>query len=131
MTRPLIAVVNDDPAFLELMHDLLTDERYQTILLHEGSSAYDMIRRQNTDLVILDLRLEHPEAGWKTLELLRLDPETTDIPVIVCSADTRALREKEDWLRERDVKILEKPFNLDDLLMIVKGVVGSPIGTDC
>lgn len=71
--------------------------------------------------------MEHPEAGWKTLELLRLDPETTDIPVIICSADTRAVRAKEDWLRERDVKILEKPFNLDDLLNMVKGTVGLPL----
>ncbi len=130
MTRPMIAVVNDDPAFLELMHELLTDERYATVLLHEGNSAYEKIRQQRPELVILDLRLEHPEAGWKTLELVRLDPVTTNIPVIVCSADTRALREKEDWLRERDVKILEKPFNLDDLLTMVKDAVGSPAGAD-
>lgn len=130
MTRPMIAVVNDDPAFLELMQELLTDERYTTILLHEGNGAYDVIRQQKPELVILDLRLEHPEAGWKTLELLRLDPETTNIPVIICSADTRALRAKEDWLRDRDVKILEKPFNLDDLLRIVKDAAGSPAGMD-
>ncbi len=130
MARPTIAVVNDDPAFLELMQDLLTDERYSTILLHEGNGAYEAIRQQRPDLVILDLRLEHPEAGWKTLELVRLDPETTDIPVIICSADTRALRDKEGWLRDRDVKILEKPFNLDDLLEMVKDAVGSPAGAD-
>lgn len=130
MTPPVIAVVNDDPAFLELMQELLTDESYTTELLHEGNGAYDAIRQRKPDLVILDLRLEHPEAGWKTLELLRLDPETTNIPVIICSADTRALREKEDWLRERDVKILEKPFNLDDLLTMVKDVIGSPAGTE-
>jgi CheY-like chemotaxis protein len=130
MTRPLIAVVNDDPAFLDLMHELLTDESYTTVLLHEGSSAYDMIRKQHPDLVILDLRLEHPEAGWKTLQLLRLDPETNDIPVILCSADTRSLREKEDWLKERDIKVLEKPFNLDDMLKMVKDVTGSPSGME-
>ena len=130
MTRPLIAVVNDDPAFLELMHELLTDESYTTVLLHEGSSAYDMIRKQHPDLVILDLRLEHPEAGWKTLQLLRLDPETTGIPVILCSADTRSLREKEDWLKERDIKVLEKPFNLDDMLKMVKDATGSPSGME-
>jgi CheY-like chemotaxis protein len=130
MTRPLIAVVNDDPAFLELMHELLTDESYTTVLLHEGSSAYDMIHKQHPDLVILDLRLEHPEAGWKTLQLLRLDPETTDIPVILCSADTRALREREDWLKERDIKVLEKPFNLDDMLKMVKDATGSPSGME-
>lgn len=50
MTRPLIAVVNDDPAFLELMHDLLTDESYTTILLHEGNTAYEMIREQLPNL---------------------------------------------------------------------------------
>lgn len=125
MANPLIVVVNDDTDFLNLMHELLCDEGYQTIIHREGSTAYEKIRSEKPDLAILDIRLEHPEAGWSVLELIRLQPETTHLPVIVCSADARMLHDKQDWLQKHRVEILEKPFNLDDLLELVRRMVGS------
>jgi CheY-like chemotaxis protein len=68
------------------------------------------------DLIILDIRLEHAETGWTVLECLRLDPKTTTIPVIVCSADSAFLREKALSLQQLRCDILEKPFDLDMLL---------------
>ncbi|HBY95390.1 MAG TPA: hypothetical protein DEP84_15800 [Chloroflexi bacterium] len=82
MATPRIAVVNDDTAFLNLMHELLTDEGYETIIWAESERAYDMIRRVKPDLVILDIRMGHPEAGWTILDLVRLDPTTAHIPVV-------------------------------------------------
>jgi CheY-like chemotaxis protein len=87
MAQPLIAVVNNDLPFLDLMKELLTEEGYRVILHHEGDTAYALIRKEQPDLVILDIRLEYPEAGWTVLDLIQLDPETTHIPVILCSAD--------------------------------------------
>ncbi len=60
------------------------------------------------------------------LELLRLDPATSHIPIIVCSADSRLLREKESILRGKGCDILEKPFDLEDLLAKVQAVIGAP-----
>jgi CheY-like chemotaxis protein len=116
---PLIAVVNDDTTFLSLMHDLLTDEGYQVVLHIEGATAYQLIKQEMPDLVILDIRIEHPESGWVTLDLIRLDPATTRIPVLVCSADARQLREKADRLKQMRCDVIEKPFDLDDLLASV------------
>lgn len=120
---PLIAVVNDDTTFLKLMHDLLTDEGYQVVLHIEGGSAYQHVKQEMPDLVILDIRVEHPEPGWVTLDLIRLDPVTTRIPVLVCSADTRQLREKAARLREMRCDTIEKPFDLDNLLVTVCGIL--------
>ena len=74
MANPLIAVVNNDTDFLTLMDELLCDEGYQTIVHREGSTAYQMIRSKKPDLVIIDIRLQNPEARWKILELIRLQP---------------------------------------------------------
>lgn len=117
---PLIAVVNDDTAFLTMMNELLSHEGYRTVIWREGDSAYDLVRERRPALVILDIRMEHPEAGWKVLELLRLDPETEAIPVIVCSADSRLLREKQDRLHGLNCQTLEKPFDLDELLALIQ-----------
>ena len=124
MTKPLIAVVNDDTLFLELMHDFLTQEGYRTAIWKEGDMAYAMIKDHKPRLVILDIRMERPDTGWMVLELMRLDPVTARIPVIICSADTQRIREKEAYLREKGCDVLEKPFLLEDLLGKVQALIG-------
>ena len=126
MAKPLVAVVNDDTIFLELMHDLLNEEGYRTVIWKEGDKAYEMIKEHQPMLVVLDIRMEHPDTGWMVLELMRLDPQTATIPVIICSADTERIRAKEAYLREKGCEILEKPFLLEDLLGKVRAFIGPP-----
>lgn len=121
-----VLVVNDDSAFLELMNMLLTDEGMEVISLKESKTAFDRIKEEHPNLVILDIRLEHPESGWQLLQLIRLHPDTHDIPVIVCSADTRFLRDKEQQLEQKGCCILEKPFDLQELLATVKKALNPP-----
>jgi DNA-binding response OmpR family regulator len=116
MPQPLIAVMNDDTDFLDLMYTLLAEEGYRCIICKESDAVYPLIKEQRPDLVILDIRLGIPETGWTILELVRLDPATVQIPVIVCSADTTFLRAKEEALHALHCDILEKPFDLDALL---------------
>jgi DNA-binding response OmpR family regulator len=126
MTKQRIAVVNNDRAFLHLMERLLRREGYDTILWTAGDGAYEMLRQERPDLVILDIVMETPEVGWTVLELLRLDPETEAIPVLVCSADSRTLRDKAEQLHQVHTETLEKPFNLDTLLERVATLIGPP-----
>lgn len=128
MTGPVIAVVNDDTSFLNMMHDLLSHEGFETFVHKVGSTAYDKIRETKPDLVVLDIRMNNPESGWHVLDLMRLDPETSDIPVIVCSADTVQLREKQERLRQKNAKGIEKPFDLQELLEAVEHFIGPAPG---
>ncbi len=121
-----IAVINDDTAFLQLMLDLLTDVGYDVTLHREGAGAHQQVRHEHPDLVILDIRMERPDSGWLVLEMLRLDPSTSEIPVIVCSADSHQLRDKHEMLRAQNCEPLEKPFDLDALLALVRRLVGPP-----
>jgi CheY-like chemotaxis protein len=124
----VIAVVNDDTAFIGLMSDLLKDEGYETIPHKVGDTAYAMIRDKQPDLVVLDIRLEHRDSGLVTLDLMRLDPRTAHIPVIICSADARFLRDKEAHFRAKGCLSIEKPFNLEELLALVDQAL-APVGT--
>lgn len=119
----LIAVVNDDTTFIDLMSELLQDEGYDTITHKVGHTAYAMLKQRQPDLVVLDIRMENPDAGWVVLDLMRLDPVTTYIPVVICSADTQFLQAKATQLQEKGCCVLEKPFRLDDLLNIVAGAL--------
>jgi len=114
--RLRIMVINDDATFLNLMRELLEDEGYKVFLVNEGDGAHEAVRRDMPALVILDIRLEHPDTGWMVLQALRLDPQTAEIPVIICSADALFLRGKQDWLARQGYLVQEKPFGLDDIL---------------
>jgi CheY-like chemotaxis protein len=124
--RTRIVVINDDTTFLRLMHDLLGhEEGYEVETRFEWKDAYESVRDLLPDAVILDLRVGGEDTGWQILELLRLDPVTRPIPVIVCSADQQQLSVREERLRAYDVRTLAKPFDLDDLLTLVREVLAS------
>jgi DNA-binding response OmpR family regulator len=126
MKRPMIAVVNQDTIFLGLMEELLSEEGYNAYIEKEGDKAYMSIKKYKPDLVILDIRINDPEAGFKVIDLVRLDPDTMHIPIIVCSTATQLIRENAARLQEKNCDILMKPFHLDELLMRVQGVLGPP-----
>ena len=116
-----IAVINDDTPFLDLMHQLLQEtEGYEVRTRKEWEGAYEFVKSQRPDLVILDIRIGGEERGWQILQMLTLDPETLPIPVIVCSAAVDDLHEHQALLDRYGVRALPKPFDLDDLLAAVR-----------
>ena len=126
--KPHIAVVNDDTVFLHLMDELLAgEEGYRVSTSYASDGAYQFAKELQPDLVILDLVFgASAEAGWRTLDLLTLDPATRHIPVIVCSAATQSLHQHDRWLRQFGIEVLVKPFDLDALLERVESAVGVP-----
>lgn len=117
---PKIAVINNDTDFLTLMNELLTARGWETVICREGHNAFSIIKQEEPVMVILDIRMETPEMGWNVLELMKLDPATRHIPVVVCSAAVIDLKAKQDWLSEHGIDILLKPFDIDDLYATVE-----------
>jgi CheY-like chemotaxis protein len=124
--RPMIAVVNQDTIFLSLMEELLSEEGYHTYIEKEGDKAYLSVKKYKPDLVVLDIRINDPEAGFKVIDLIRLDPDTMHIPIVVCSTATQLIRENESRLRENNCDIVMKPFRIEELLMSIETVIGPP-----
>jgi CheY-like chemotaxis protein len=119
--RARIALINDDTTFLNLMHELLESlEGHDVLVCKESDNAYGFVIEQQPDLVLLDIRMEGREIGWKIMELLTLDPATRPIPLIVCSAAVSELQAQEGLLRKYDIDVLPKPFDLDALLEKVR-----------
>jgi len=100
MTAPVIAVLDNDPSFLSLMHDLLTDEGYRTLRWHasEWARAHALLRRLQPHLVILDLWMEERDDGWAFLKRLWGDVETTHIPALIVTGEPELLPVQADVL---------------------------------
>ena len=120
----LIAVVDDDTLFVEVLSDLLAEEGYQVQTYKNGADAFPQLRDQPPALIILDIPGIAPTQGWKTLELLCSDPMTMTVPIIVCSADIFMLRDQADRLAALHISVLEKPFSIEDLLIMIDQALG-------
>lgn len=116
MNAPLIVVVEDEPTILMLIDALLTEAGYATLLITQGKDAHLQIRQAQPAAVVLDLHLEHPQAGEMVLGLLEVDPQTQHIPVVICSAYLGLPDHRAYLLREKGYHLLEKPFDPHELV---------------
>jgi DNA-binding response OmpR family regulator len=115
-----VVVVDDDAEFLGLMRALLTSEGSFEVITHSRpDDAAPLIARVRPDLVVLDLVTNHRERGWALIEELRADGATARLPIVLCSAAVRSLDERAGWLAEREIAVVAKPFELDDLLAAI------------
>ena len=115
-----IAVVEDDDAIRALIADLLEGEGYRCLAAPSWESGADLLEGQQPDLLILDIVFDGRASGWKLLDQLSRNPHTAAIPVIVCTADASALVNQRAILRVRGIRCLAKPFDVQDLLTLIK-----------
>lgn len=131
MTRKrLILVVNDDPYLIDAIEDVLRGAGYDSVGYKASSEAREAIRHRLPDLVVVDINLEHPTAGWTFVQLLRLDRQTEQIPVILATADVDFVRAKGKALQQLGCAVLEKPFSIDALLREVAAIMPGPAPPD-
>jgi hypothetical protein len=55
-----------------------------------------------------------------------MNRETADIPIIVCSGAIKELKEMEGYLVSKNIGVLYKPFDIDDLLNLVQTKLENP-----
>ena len=114
--RPTVVVLEDDRALLDVIAEALADEGCRVVPLADWRHAHDTIRREQPDVVLLDLISDGREAGWAVLDRLTLDPHTRDIPVVLTTGAAETVQRRLPALPpEYGVSVLSKPFDLDTL----------------
>jgi DNA-binding response OmpR family regulator len=121
---PHIVVVEDDATLQELLATVLTDAGYTVVPWTQGAGAYEFIRLVQPDLVILDLWLEHAQAGSMVLGLLMVDPLLQHLPLIICSAYRQLLDAQAVHLRTHGYVILNKPYRMEELFAAMHALLG-------
>jgi len=122
VTKKRIVLIEDDDDTRAAMTAALQADGYE---VHASADAFGDIRHARADLVILDLFLHGESAGWQQLDILTLDPQTRQIPVIICSAAIASLAFARPKLVALDVAVLEKPFDLEQLGAAVASAIAS------
>jgi DNA-binding response OmpR family regulator len=115
-----VMVIEDEAAISEMVAAALEDEGYRVLTATDGRDALQTMQRDPPDAIVLDLRLPNVD-GWQVVRWCRAHPATTDTPIIVVSA-------ARDAVQDADIEplvFIEKPFDLDVLLVLVEDAVSS------
>jgi two-component system sensor histidine kinase/response regulator len=108
-----IMIVDDNPANLKLLEDMLLREGHEVRSFPSGRLALAAAMKNPPDLILLDINM--PEMnGYEVCERLKSSRELSDIPVIFLSA----LNETEDKVqafRTGAVDYVSKPFQFEEV----------------
>lgn len=118
--KPLVMVFNDTQEILDLFRDIFIEEGYDVVLSSFTPTELDEIAAIKPDLVTLDLLMGEEALGWQLLQKMKMHRATSDIPIVVCTGAAKMARELEGHMAQKNVGLLIKPFDIDDLLKIVR-----------
>ena len=120
--------MNDTPEILELFKEILEEEGWRVSLSSYAVSSLDDVKRDLPDLIVLDYIIGGEAHGWQMLQMLKMDRETADLPVIICTAAITQVREIEGILKAKQVGVVFKPFDIDELLGEIRVCMGENPG---
>jgi two-component system, chemotaxis family, chemotaxis protein CheY len=121
MNPKAVLVVDDEPAILDMIAELLGYEGYQVVTTSQGSIALARARADPPALILLDLMMPGM-SGWQMIAALQASPQTRAIPIVVLSARRDLPMIAQDL---GIVTFLAKPFDIDELIDIVRQYAGS------
>jgi CheY-like chemotaxis protein len=84
MAGESILVVEDTELLRRIYTDKLAQEGYKVFQAADGLECVNTVRTQHVDVILLDLVMPRM-SGLEALEVLKRDPRTRDIPVIILS----------------------------------------------
>jgi|SRR6266508_1301130 len=112
---PLIGISNHDPVLVRLLDQVVAQRGFRSMILPAGSTAYEVIKRQKPDLILLDVGVA-PEDSWVLFQILRLDEETISIPVLIASSDPTRFEKTALGLEHHSgVEVIDKPYDTEML----------------
>ena len=109
-----ILIVDDTPANLQLLVNLLSVQRYRIRPVTSGEAALKAVALQAPDLVLLDINMPGMN-GYEVCKRLKRDPDTAHIPIIFISALTE-VAEKVNAFSAGGVDYVTKPFQVEEIL---------------
>ncbi len=130
--RPKILIIDDDPDFVEATRVVLESGGYQVLTAYDGKEGLERVRKENPDLVILDIIMPE-EDGFKVCKALKADPNLSEIPVIVLTSLSERWSEVTlsvtEGLKLEAEDYIDKPVEPEELLRRVEARLRGPSGS--
>jgi signal transduction histidine kinase/CheY-like chemotaxis protein len=116
-----VLAIDDDPLALELIQAALGQEGYDVLKATSGQEGVLVAKREQPGLVILDLLMPGMN-GFAVLELLRQDPTTAAIPIVVLTSASMNAEERERLTGQISHLARKGTFNRSDFVRLVRNL---------
>ena len=118
MNPKKILVVDDEVDLVKTIQFALEAEGYKVLVSYNGEDALNQSRKENPDLILLDLMLPKLD-GYKICRLLKFDEQYKHIPILMLTAKTQ----QKDRLLGMETgadEYITKPFDMEELMEKIK-----------
>jgi CheY-like chemotaxis protein len=122
LKRPVILCVDDEPANLKLLENILVPRGYEVVSAANGEDALKKIKTGTIDLVLMDLMLPGMD-GLQVSRKIKNNKKYRNIPIIMLTAHTGV----QSFIKSLSNEVyahLQKPFNTEELVKIVRAALG-------
>lgn len=121
---PRVAVVDDSGEARRLIRRILQSQGdFEIFEAVDGRDAINLINKEHPDIVILDLMMPEMD-GFAVLDVLRGNPKTANIPVIVATAKELTVNEKSRLQGQIQSLMQKGDFLNDEFLQEVRALIG-------
>lgn len=114
-----VLVVDDEPVIRDVIQDILHDEGFDVLVATGGRGMLELLKSERPAMILLDIMMPDGD-GRGAFEQMRSMPHICHIPVVMMSAGVIGTSRSPLTLR-----FLAKPFDLDHLLEVVIGTIGT------
>ena len=119
----LVLVADDEEDILTLVTTVLQNAGHQVVPVRDGADALAAVRDRKPDLAVIDISM--PEVdGLEVLRRLRADAETSELPVILLSAQAQEADVARGFETGASAYV-KKPFSPRELAQRVNDLLGS------
>jgi CheY-like chemotaxis protein len=116
-SQKVLLVIEDNVAVIRAFRRYLASHNYQVVGATTGDEALQLAHKINPTAITLDILMPNQD-GWEILQVLKKDPVTQHIPVIICS-----VLEDPELARSLGATVyLPKPVAQADLLSALNGL---------
>jgi len=115
MREKTILIVDDEPVFIEKIHDVLSQKNYRLLFAGNSQIAIKLAIDKHPDLIIMDWEL--PEmSGIDIIRILKDYSETQFTPIIMCTGKMTTSHDLQQALESGAVDYIQKPIDEIELL---------------
>src|SRR5689334_5985879 len=114
---PQILTVDDDAVTCELLCEVFAREGFGAVFANSGEAALTAVAEERPDLLLSDIRMKTPLDGLSLLEIVRR--EYPSVPVVLMTA-FGSIETAVRAVKEGAFDYISKPFNIDELVAIVR-----------
>ncbi len=122
MTFKKLLIVDDSELDRLTLQKIAEKNGYTVITASDGPEGLEKARSEKPDCILMDVVMP-TQSGFEVTRVLRDDPLTKNIPVIICS--TKSLKTDEMWgKRQGAVDYIIKPIKEAEVLAAIKKAEG-------